>query len=81
LQNYIFETHDWDNETPNFKSEAIALFGNNWKQEISKISSWMGLEETVGYNNFILSYQGQTAKINYIINIRSNLLNAKNDCQ
>ena len=64
-----------------FKNEAIALFGEfNWKEEVAKAASWIGLEGTTEYLEYVDSYTSEPFKFAYITDIKFKLQNAKSDC-
>lgn len=81
IENYFLNSYDWDNENSIFKTEAINTFGNNWKQELSKAISWIGLEQTQGYASYMNSYSTAPTKFNYINAIRSKIQTANSNCQ
>ena len=81
LENFIYNEHDWDDENQAFKDEAISVFGVNWKREVAKSVSWIGLEDTAEYLVYVNSYGSQFQKKLYIANIRNKIINAKNTCQ
>jgi hypothetical protein len=81
LKDFLLQNHDWDNENEQFKNEAITIFGQlNWKEEVAKAASWIGLEGTAEYINYIDSYTTQPLKFVYITDIKFKLQNAKTDC-
>ncbi|MBO6185479.1 MAG: hypothetical protein J6O88_12450 [Chryseobacterium sp.] len=79
LEQYL-NTYDWDSENINFKNEAFSIFGNNWKTELSKAVSWIGLENTADYNNYINNYSSSVSKLTYLSQIRTKIQNLKNTC-
>lgn len=80
LENMIFNEYDWDNENIAFKNLAISTFGTNWKREISKGVSYIGLENTPEYQNFINEYSLLPIKMLYLTDIRNKIATAKNTC-
>ena len=80
LEDLIFNQHNWDLESQSFKNNAQSLFGNNWKREISKAASWMGLESTDGYINYLNGYSNNFQQFLFIQQIRNNVSNLKSDC-
>ncbi|QHI36725.1 hypothetical protein IMCC3317_20950 [Kordia antarctica] len=83
IKDFLLNNHDWENENEAFKNEAIGIFGAmNWKEEVAKAISWIGLEGTIEYNNYIDNYTGNTnvAKFFYITGIKLKIETAKNDC-
>lgn len=81
LETLIFNEYDWTSENINFKNDAINLFGNNWKQEISKAVSWLGLENTAEYNTYYNTYNTNPQKQLYIALIKTKITNSNNNCQ
>ncbi|WP_333659263.1 hypothetical protein [Flavobacterium sp.] len=80
LENLIYNEYDWNNEDINFKNQAIIVFGSNWKHEIAKGVSWIGLENTQEYTTFINSYSTDIPKILYLTDIRNKISTANNNC-
>jgi hypothetical protein len=81
LENFILTNHDWDNESPAFKTRAMNVFGTNWKKKVAQATSWIGLEQTAGYQNYIDSHLSDFPKYQYL-NLFKNveILNAKSNC-
>jgi hypothetical protein len=80
IENLIYNEHDWNNEDTNFKSQAQSVFGSNWKREISKAVSWLGLEKTPEYSTYVNSYISDFSKFQYISDIKYNISTAKKTC-
>lgn len=81
LELLLLNEHDWDNETLAFKNDAISVFGlTNWKQEVAKAVSWIGLEQTDGYATYLNNYTTNVTKLLYLQSIVSKLNNAKSNC-
>lgn len=80
LENLIFNSHDWDSENQSFIDNVKNLFGNNWKSEISKAVSWIGLEKTDGYSDYINNYGTNVQQFIYIQQIRNNISNLNSNC-
>lgn len=81
LENFILANHDWDNENPAFKTRAMNIFGNRWKQKIAQATSWIGLEETAGYDNYIDSHQSNFPQWQYLTLYKNTeILAAKSTC-
>ena len=84
LQNYIFNTHDWAHENPAFIADAQNVFGANWKMEVSKAVSYIGLDSGTSsisdYTTYINSYSTTPAKLIFISDIRNKIANANNVC-
>ena len=76
---FLINEHDWDEENQDFKNEAENRFGANWKQEVSRSISWIGLEETSDYLTYRNSYDG--FQFLYITTIRSKIANTNKNCQ
>ncbi|WP_445712155.1 hypothetical protein [Flavobacterium sp.] len=81
LENFILVNHDWNNESPAFKTRAISVFGNRWKQKVAQAASWIGLEKTQGYLAYIDSHLSDFPKYQYL-NLFKNveILDAKSNC-
>lgn len=80
LEQFLCENHDWDNENLVFKNQMIAIFGVNWKHEVAKAISWIGLESTLDYPSYISSYPANTPKQEFAQNPMLLLTLAKNNC-
>lgn len=80
IEDYLLSSYDWDSENTTFKNEAINVFGNNWKQELAKAISWIGLEQTSDYNSYISGYQSSPNKLLYISAIRNKIQNSNKNC-
>lgn len=80
VENMIYNMHDWANESPAFVAEASNLFGANWKREISKAVSYMGLENTSIYATYLNGYSTNIPKFTYIMDIRNKIAAADNNC-
>lgn len=81
LENFIYTNHDWNNESTVFKTRAMNVFGNNWKRKVAQATSWIGLEETAGYQNYINSHQSNFTQYGYIRFFKNvEVLDAKSDC-
>jgi len=81
LENFIFSNHDWDNENPAFKTRAMNVFGANWKRKVAQATSWIGLEQTAGYQNYKNLHQPNFQQYQYITVFKSiEILNAKSTC-
>ena len=80
LENMIFNEYDWDNEEIAFKNLAISTFGTNWRRELAKGVSYIGLENTTEYQNYINEYSLLPIKILYLTDIRNKISTAKNTC-
>ena len=83
LADFIFENHDWDSESSNFENEAMNVFGSNWKIEVSKAASWIGLELTSQYTDYLSNYSGPNnfQKLQYVAGIKGKISNANSNCQ
>lgn len=81
LENFILANHDQDNESPAFKTRAMNFFGNRWKQKVAQATSWIGLEQTEGYQNYINSHSPFILQKLYLEVFRSiEILDAKSTC-
>jgi hypothetical protein len=81
LENFILANHDWDNESPAFKNRAMNTFGNNWKRKVAQATSWIGLELTASYQNYINSHQSNFPQWQYLTLFKNlEILDAKSDC-
>lgn len=80
IENLIYNEHDWNNEDTNFKNQAISVFGNNWKHEIAKAVSWIGLDRTAEYSTYRNSYLVDYSKFQYIVDIKNKISTAKSIC-
>ncbi|SEA77070.1 hypothetical protein [Psychroflexus halocasei] len=80
LADYIFENHDWGNENFDFINEAQNIFDADWKLQVSDAVSWIGLELTSEYLNYV-SQINNPAKQQYILDFRNKINDAKNNCQ
>ncbi|HQA75282.1 hypothetical protein, partial [Flavobacterium sp.] len=80
LQQYILTTHNFNNENTAFKDEAIAVFGINWRTKLAEAVSWIGLESTIEYTNYINTYSIDIPKFLHISNIRTKISTANNNC-
>lgn len=80
LEQTLLNEHDWDNEEVIFKTEAINLFGNTWKEKLSEAASWIGLEATDGYIDYLNSYSTNYLQLLYITDFKTKLNNAKKTC-
>ncbi|MCK6607624.1 MAG: hypothetical protein L6Q46_04875 [Flavobacterium sp.] len=81
LENFILANHDWDNESPIFKTRAMNVFGNRWKQKVAQATSWIGLEETADYQNYINSHSSNILQKLYLEVFKSiEILDAKSTC-
>lgn len=81
LQKFIQEHYDWDSETVHFTNNMKKIFGNDWKQELAKGISWVGLEKTEGYNNYINAYSNQIAKILFLSQLRNKISQTNKKCK
>jgi len=81
LENYLKNNFNWDAESTNFKNEAISIFGTNWKTELSRAASYIGLENTSEYTTYLNSYSTAPAKFLYISQIRHKIQPLNNSCQ
>jgi hypothetical protein len=80
LEDMIVNDYDWNSESSTFINKAMNIFGTNWKQEVAKAVSWVGLEGTNDYITYLNSYSTQINKFIYISNIRIEILNTNNIC-
>ena len=81
LENFILANHDWDNESSVFKNRAMNTFGSNWKRKVAQATSWIGLEQTAGYQNYIDSHSSNTLQKLYLEVFKNiEILDAKSDC-
>ncbi|MCD0478144.1 hypothetical protein LPB90_06725 [Chryseobacterium sp. LC2016-29] len=80
IENYLLNSYDWENENITFKNEALNTFGSNWKKELAKAISWIGLEATSEYESYFNSYVSSPNKYFYIKEIRNKILNSNNGC-
>lgn len=76
---FILENHDWNNESNIFKAQAENVFGEDWQQEVSEAASWIGLESTSEYANYINGFNDPN-KQSYVLDIKFKVFNALNDC-
>lgn len=83
LEDFIFENHDWNSESNSFKTNAESIFGSDWKTEISEAVSWIGLESTNEYDNYVnyINQLNDPAQQLYLLNIKNKVLNAQDDCE
>ncbi|TYA52962.1 hypothetical protein [Formosa maritima] len=80
LEDLLINAHDWNGENSAFKNEAISLFGTtNWIENVAEAISWIGLENTQEYTNYINSIVNPV-KLLYILNIRNKIQSAKSNC-
>lgn len=79
LEDLILNHYDWSSETSSFVTRANNVFGANWKQEVSKAVSWIGLEGTIEYNNYLNSYT-DPFKQAYILGAKSEISITNNNC-
>jgi hypothetical protein len=57
------------------------FFGNRWKQKVAPATSWIGLEQTEGYQNYINSHSSFILQKLYLEVFRSiEILDAKSTC-
>lgn len=81
LENFIYTNHNWDNENSTFKNRAINVFGNNWKRKVAQATSWIGLEETTGYQNYRDSHLSNILQHQYVTAFKNTeILDAKSTC-
>ncbi len=80
LEELILNDYDWNSESSQFVNTASSTFGTNWKQEIAKAISWIGLEGTDGYGAYLSSYSNQISKLLYVSNIKNKISNTNNSC-
>lgn len=80
LENLILNDYDWNNEGAVFVNNAVSTFGTNWKQEVAKAVSWIGLENTDEYSTYLNSYSTQPMKFLYINDIRNIISVTNNNC-
>lgn len=81
LENFILANHDWDNESPAFKTRAMNLFGNRWKQKVAQATSWIGLEQTAEYISYVDSHLTNISQYQYIVYFKNiEVLDAKSNC-
>ena len=81
LETMIFEENDWDNETTAFREQAISVWGSNWKHDVAKAVSYLGLELTEGFVNYRNSLMPNVAKFAYFDNIKDRITIANSLCQ
>lgn len=81
IEEYFTNNYNWDNENDSFKNKAINLFGTNWKKEVSKAISWIGLEQTAEYDSYINSYPPNSGQKFYHVSIKNEIQLSKNECQ
>jgi hypothetical protein len=56
-------------------------FGNNWKRKVAQATSWIGLEQTADYQNYIDSHSSNTLQRLYLEVFKNiEILDAKSDC-
>ncbi|WP_430413127.1 hypothetical protein [Kordia sp.] len=83
IKDFLLNNHDWDSEATVFKNEAISIFGNmNWKEEVATAISWIGLEGTSEYLDYLNNYSAPAnfLKLAYISQINQRIQTAKNNC-
>ena len=80
IENFLVQNHNWDSEEISFKNLAQTVFGQEWKAEIAKAASWIGLENTPQYVSYLNSYNLQPIKKAYIVDIRYKVQNAIKKC-
>lgn len=80
LESYLLNNINWDGESTTFKNEAISVFGTNWKTELSRAASWIGLENTAEYSSYINSYSTTPSKFIYISQIRHKIQPLNKTC-
>ncbi|WP_396177059.1 hypothetical protein [Flavobacterium sp.] len=57
------------------------VFGNKWKRKVAQATSWIGLELTAGYQNYINSHQSNFPQWQYLTVFKNlEILDAKSDC-
>ena len=52
IADYIYQNHNWDSENPNFIFLMEDEFGTDWKQMVSELTSWVGLESTSEFDTW-----------------------------
>ena len=72
--------YDWDSESQSFRTEAENVFGNNWKQEVARAVSWIGLEKTNNFLDYIASFGFNIQKINFAQNIKIKIATLNKNC-
>ena len=81
LEIFILNEYEWENENASFSNEAISIFGlSNWKQEIARAVSWIGLEGTSEFGDYLNSYSFAPTQLLYINDIRNKILTANSNC-
>src|SRR5690554_754371 len=78
LENMLVNEYDWNSESIAFRNTAQNVFGNNWKHEVAKAISWIGLENTNGYLPYRNAYSG--FQFIYISSIRTKITTTYNEC-
>src|SRR5690554_1265181 len=78
LENMLVNEYDWNSENQEFKNNAQSIFGNNWKQEVAKAISWIGLESTSGFLPYRNSYSG--LQFIFISSIKTKIQTTNKDC-
>jgi len=81
LKALLINENDWGNESDNFKNNAITTFGvNNWIEKVAEAVSWIGLEDTTEYQNYLNSYPNNSIQYFYISSINSQIITANKNC-
>src|SRR5690554_4471475 len=80
LENFLKNEYDWDSESQSFRTEAQNVFGNNWKQEVARAVSWVGLEKTNNFLDYIASFGFNIQKINFAQNIKIKIATSNKNC-
>lgn len=79
LSNFLQINHDWNNETAIFQSQCVSTFGqSNWINETAVTASWIGLDLTSGFNNYLSNYNSNQQ--NFITNFTIYLSTSKSNC-
>ena len=80
LEDFLKNEYDWNSESQSFRTEAQNVFGSNWKQEVPRAVSWIGLENTTGHVDYLASFGIQLQKLLYAQNIRTKIATLNKNC-
>lgn len=81
LEDFLKNEYDWNSESQSFRDNAENVFGSNWKVEVARAVSWIGLEGTDGFIDYIASFGFNIQKINFAQNIETKISTLNKNCQ
>jgi len=53
LEQILIDNHDWESEPNSLQNLAINQFGPNWKNEVAEYMSWLGLQATPEFEDWL----------------------------